>query len=81
VIIIADSDIPKEQVTNPIYSLSVTPENITMDFINNVINMSMEGASLRETSAQFWNAIEMLRVENPSATAVIDKAMDTGGRL
>jgi hypothetical protein len=65
----------------PTRSLAVTPNATTMDLISNLINMGIEGASLRETNARFWDAVETLRLENPSAGAVIDEAMKTGGKL
>jgi hypothetical protein len=73
---------PKEPVpVPPTRSLAVTPNATTMDLISNLINMGIEGASLRETNARFWDAVETLRLENPSAAAVIDEAMKTGGKL
>jgi hypothetical protein len=52
-----------------------------MDLINNLINMGIEGASLRETNAKFWDAVETQRSENPSAAAVFDESMKTGGKV
>jgi hypothetical protein len=73
---------PKETVPAPApRSLAVTPNATTMDMINNLINMGIEGASLRETNAKFWDAVETLRLENPSAAAVLDEAMRTGGKV
>jgi hypothetical protein len=38
-------------------------------------------SSLKETNARFWDAVETLRLENPSAAAIIDEAMKTGGKF
>jgi hypothetical protein len=43
--------------------------------------MSLEGASLKKTNDQIWRTIEMLRAENHSAAALIDRAMKSGGRV
>jgi hypothetical protein len=52
-----------------------------MDLINNLIYMGIEGASLRETNAKFWDAVETLRLKNLSAAAVLDEAMRAGGKV
>jgi hypothetical protein len=69
------------QDSEAVRSLAVTPNATTKDLINNLINMGIEGASLRETYAKFWDAVETLRSENPSAAAVFDEAMKTGGKV
>jgi hypothetical protein len=69
------------QDSKPARSLAVIPNATTMELINNLVTMGIEGASLRETNSKFWDAVESLCLENPSAAAFLEESMKTGGKV